>query len=182
MRGGGASVSEQQKKLEEDCAQFVATKLVHLLQEEGEMMRPLPIEPPRDNSLLSEAAKKHDNRDFVKKVQNPEKEDPRSTVVETLVPTLIKLDQDGVPISAHEEVWTEKKIEVETIDWVKWRGTAAPAAMITHAKNMAASSIWVVNQGLGAISVAVVRKGTKILTQASDVLEVGALKVPVNFS
>ena len=31
MRGRGATVSEQQQKLQEDCAQFVATKLVQLL-------------------------------------------------------------------------------------------------------------------------------------------------------
>ena len=63
---------------------------------------------------------KYQNRDFARKaMEDPEDSQKASTVVEVLVPKVIKLDLDGVPVSRQEQVSLEKTVVVEIIDCAK---------------------------------------------------------------
>ena len=54
--------------------------------------------------------------------------------------------------------------------------------MITNAKHLASSSVWVVNQQrITQHPVVMVRKAHKVSSKATTAIEIGALKVPLNF-
>ena len=73
----------------------MAKKLVHLMFEGGKFLE-IPHQVPASNPLLSKVITKYNDCDFARKaMETPE----ASTVVEELVPKVMKLDQDGVPVS-----------------------------------------------------------------------------------
>ena len=104
----------------------MATKLVLLTKTDAADFVPLPLGPPADNPLLLLAARSYENRDFIRRTLNPIHgcgvAGASSTVVESMVPKVIRLDAEGVPVSEHETASVAKEVvDVEVIDWQRWR-------------------------------------------------------------
>ncbi len=53
--------------------------------------------------------------------------------------------------------------------------------MTTIANKLVASSVWVVNQNVDKHPVAIIRKARTFFSKATRYIEIGALKVPLNF-
>ena len=118
----------------------MATKLVLLTKTDAVGFVPLPLEPPADNPLLLLAARSYENRDVIRRTLNPIHgcgvAGASSTVVESLVPKVIRLDAEGVPVTEHETASVAKVVDVEVIDWQRWKGSQITAQTITNAMSL----------------------------------------------
>ena len=87
------------------------------------------------------------------------------------------------PVSEHETASVAKEVvDVEVIDWQRWKASQITAQLITNAKSMACSSIWVINQQTSSCPVALSEeRGSKAYAKTTHASEIGAFTVPVNF-
>jgi len=171
---GGKTLEEQEKQLQDDCAELMARKLVQLMPN-----APIPHQPPNGNSLLTAVLTKFGNPNAL----DPDKAQAQksSTVVEDLVPRVIKLDHNGAPITSQEVASPQNVLDVETIPYARWHSTQAKARMMSFAKNLAACSALILNQDVPNHPVAMIRKGHKVIVKTTREIERGDLKVPFIF-
>ena len=112
----GTSVSDQEKMLRKECAHLMANKVVLLTHPDTDKLRKFADQIPAHNGLLRGMQQNLQDPAFIDKAMAPPKSEKSdaSTVVESLVPKVIKLDADGNPISTHELVKAEKIEKLKT--------------------------------------------------------------------
>ena len=139
----GVRVSEQECKLECECAEFIASKLFELIGFDTDGVGKLSLQRRvPGNKLLGICLEKMMTPDFVTKakegkVRTGQKD--KSTVVEELVPKVIRMDSDGKPTSSHDTKMAEV-VDVEIIPWKKWEDSQEHVNRIIYAKSCLATS------------------------------------------
>ena len=105
------------------------------------MSAPLPLGTSRRHSFAPlGSAVIREPRFVFRRTLNPgkaENSSDSSTVVESLMPKVIRLDAEGVPVSEHETASVAKEVvDVEVIGWQRWKASQITAQMITNAKSL----------------------------------------------
>ena len=182
---GGLSVSEQEERLAQECAEIMAAKLITLdkstprASDGASKVTGLVESFQGTNSLLRLVLSKLKDSAFVEKVTKPGSASS-STVVEDLVPKVIKLDSEGNPTTWHEREASAPKANVEVIDCEAWQRMQAAPRTISNAKALIFSCTACV-RAESSHHVAIVRQGGEITSKAKCAIEVGALQVPLGF-
>ena len=179
----GKSVVEQEEKLREECKDVIAAKLVHLTRvDETCAFRKIPVAVPTDNAMLVKVQESYLNNSFVRRVCHPDDSSVRGGGGDVaLVPKVIKMDEHGLPTSAHDTMLQGKKDhDVEIIDWQSWRNTQRQRQRSAQVKALAVSSILVLNEEMHPHPVAILRKAGKVYAKSAIHIEIGDLSVPLN--
>ena len=176
----GKTLKEQETELCNQCAFFIASKLLDLLKlgKPGLDRADLPVFAKP--SQLMELVWQHlDDEEFCGSTSEQKEGKHNSVVTEPLVPKVISMDQDGRPSSYHETVAVQPKT-VEAIPWSTWAKKQTKRNPNSTAKLLFLMAIDSLHQNWSTpCPIALVRKGNVIQAKATRALRVGELVVPL---
>jgi len=177
---GGKTVQEQEQELCEQCAAFIATKLMDLLKLGKPGLGLADLRGfPRESTLMCLVGKHLDDSAFCGSSSENKEGKQNSVVTETLVPKVIKIDADGRPVSSHETVALQTKT-VETIPWSTWAEKQTKRIPNNTAKLLLLMGLDGLHQHWTTpCPIALVRKGSVIQALATKAIRVGELVVPL---
>lgn len=177
------SVQEQKTELCKQCAESIATKLVTLWHSPELKNKARPEIPANGNELMNMVAEHMQDPDFETKTTKPTAAKSEVTEKPVLAPKVIRMDEDGRPLSQHETVNTKKKQEVETIPWSTWASAQTKPNANSMAKMLLSLGMATVhdNDTTHPKPIALVRKGGSIQALTTDSLEKGQLVIPLFF-
>ena len=177
----GQTLETQEEELSEQCADFVATKMLEL----SKVKPALTLDALRGfkntTSLWIATWKRLEDPQFGRKarIRGNKGAKQNSVVAEALVPKVMLLDEKGRPIGEHETVSKHHDV-VETIPWAIWMKQAGQRNPTHTAKNI----FWIAHDCMHTdwntlCPITVVRKGhvTSVLTTQS--IRSKALVVPL---
>ena len=101
------SVQEQEVELTKQCAELIATKLLTLLHSPELKNKALP-EFPDHIGLMNMVAEHMRDPDFETKITNPTSASSVVTGKPVLAPKVIRMDEEGRPLSQHETMTTKR--------------------------------------------------------------------------
>ena len=174
---GGKTVKDQEKELCEQCAAFIAAKILDLSKLGEPHLYKEGLNGLKKESALMQLVGKHlHDPAFVKKEGKH-----NSVVTEQLVPKVIEMDENGRPTSHHETLSIQTKA-VETIPWSTWAEKETKRNPNNTAKLLLLMAIDSLHQNWSTpCPIALVRKGHVIQAMATKALRVGELVVPLFF-
>ena len=183
---GGKTVKDQQDELCGQCAALIATKLLDLAKLGHPSRYKAGLSGLTRDSTLMQLVGKHldDPACFLSAVESSALEkNPhgklKSVVTEQLVPKVIAMDANGMPLSHHETVPLQTKL-VEAIPWTTWSEKATKHNPNNIAKLLLLMAIDSLNHNWSSLCpIALVRKGNVIQALATKSLRVGELVVPL---
>ncbi len=177
----GKTVQDQEKELCEQCAAFIATKLLDLLKfGKPGLDRGAVRVFPKESQLMKLVGAHLDDSAFGGSASEKKEGKHNSVVTEPLVPKVISMDADGRPLSSHETVAAQPKNVVETIPWRTWAEKQTKRNPNNTAKLLLLMALDSLHQNWKTpCPIALVRKGTLIQAMATKALRVGELVVPL---
>ena len=184
----GLEVSEQEEKLKETCAGFIAVKLKELLGlGKPPWSRDMLPTRPEWNRLLARSDELMQDPQFAERNEGKEAEESgkrgkdKSAVAEKLQPKLIKLDADGMPMSSHEKEQQQGPRDVEVIPWSEWLSSEQRAEEIAAAKSVLVAAVAALNSRVRTHPLTIFRRGQDVVCQATKDVGVGELVIPLSF-
>ena len=172
------SVQEQEVELTKQCAELIATKLLTLLHSPELKNKALP-EFPDHIGLMNMVAEHMRDPDFI---TNPTSASSVVTGKPVLAPKVIRMDEEGRPLSQHETMTTKKRQEVETIPWSLWASEQTKRDAHSMAKMFLSLGMATVHGNDNTPKpIALVRKGGSIQALTTDSLKTRQLVIPLFF-
>ena len=174
-------MQQQEAHLLEECASLIATKLQSLipLGREGMKKEDLPTFPT-STALLQKVKQKWDG---VTITGGSGTEPQGSVVTEGLTPKVIQVDADGRPLTEHETVVVQGKVnEVRNIPWRVWAEKSCALDEDAVAKNVLELAVASMHQHLQCeIPISMTSQGNVVKALATQDIPVGGLRVPLWF-
>ena len=175
------SVQEQESELTKQCAEFIAIKLLTLLHSPELRNKALP-EFPEQIGLMKMVAEHMQDPDFETKNTKPTAASSVVTGKPVLVPKVIRMDEEGRPLSQHETLTIKKKQEVETIPWSSWASEQTKRDVNSMAKMLLSLGMASVHgNDITPKPIALVRKSSSIQALTTDSLQTRQLVIPLFF-
>ena len=197
-----SSEADPGPKLEEECVQFLAPKLLELVDGDKHRIQELwqRTVGGNGNNILEKSFRTAVKDDFVppkkpQRVQASETKGKTSAVAEAMVPTVTKQDKDGAPLiddappplPGVKQPEPETKIVTEVIAWERWITSRCQEEQLAVAKSVLGAACRSLNASIPNPKIAMVRKTnadtlrSKVHIQASVDLDVGHLVIPLQF-
>ena len=174
----GNTFEQHEDELSEQCAAFIATKLLFWADQPGFEGHIKSL--PSNTKLMGRVHEHVSNLDVQRGETNKKKQE--SAVAETLTPKVILMDRDGRPVSGHETMVTKQQVAVDTIAWSTWAEKQTQRNDKDMAKLMLMLAMGMLHDhATTTIPISCVKSGSAIKAFATRTIEAGELVVPLLF-